>query len=65
MDKHKWNFIIEIFRVIAASFIFLWLGDWFGHNILPFIIVYHGIALFFSFSAFRSNGQNNPAIVLR
>jgi hypothetical protein len=65
MDKHKWNFIIEILRVIATSLIFLWTGDWFGHNILPFIIGYHCMAFFFSFSVYKSNGQNNTVIAFK
>ena len=65
MDKHKWNFIIEMLRVIAASLIFVWTGDWFGHNILPFIIGYHCIAFFFSFSVYRSDGQNTAVIAFK
>ena len=63
MDRHKWNFIIEIIRIIAAASIFYWQGDWFGHGILPFIVLYHVLSFLASVWVHRRLVQNDALII--
>lgn len=63
MDRHKWNFIIEIIRIMAAASIFYWQGDWFGHGILPFIVLYHVLSFLASVWVHRRLVQNDALII--
>ena len=63
MDKNKWNFLFEIFRMSMALCIGLWLESWFGHSIFLYLVyAYQFMAVLISVAFYRN--QTKKAIVL-
>ncbi len=54
MDKNKWNWIIEASRIIGLIAIGMWLGDWFGHDGVLYVMAAYQVPSFFISFSFRN-----------
>ena len=59
MDKNKWNWSLEVIRLAGTLAICFWLGSWFGHEIILYVVLfYQVIALSISFM-YRQDENTN------